>query len=339
MRHEYTYYPNLGQMQESPRNFVLCVDGTWNLPAGDEKNNGSASNVLKLYGLLADSSRQFARYFPGVGAPAEASVGGPPLGGDGASADLLRDQAYVVLVTNYRPGDRIFLFGFSRGAAIARMLAQKIHQRGIPEAIRIVKNMRGEVVAFENRGGFRPVDIELVGVWETMAAFGIPNGPFQKINLFKNLTVAPNIKQALHLVAVDENREILTPTQMNRQDKVEEVWFPGGHEDVGGGVPQEGLSDLSLAYMMKKAQALGLTFKDNAFQQIHPNPAADIYPHRVLPAGWTQKPREIGVLEDGRLNPARSPNLHVSVKQKMAADPEYRPANVEALKGQITWVE
>jgi uncharacterized protein (DUF2235 family) len=122
-----------------PKDIVILLDGTSNGIAAQR------TNVLRLYGCLRKSPEQLVWYDPGVGT----------LGADGAWSRLWRDttelwgmatgwgidanvkQAYRFLIEHYDSGkegggarDRIFLFGFSRGAYTARMLAGFIHTIG-----------------------------------------------------------------------------------------------------------------------------------------------------------------------------------------------------------------
>ncbi len=102
-----------------PKNVVLCCDGTANEFARDR------TNVVKLYFTLdPDPARQVTYYHPGLGTmePPGALSGATArftrfaarAFGYGLEADI-RD-AYVFLMNNFSEGDRVFLFGFSRGA-------------------------------------------------------------------------------------------------------------------------------------------------------------------------------------------------------------------------------
>ena len=91
------------------------------------------------------------------------------------------------------------------------------------------------------------------------------SGHPEVINLFRDLTVAPNIKKAYHLVAIDENRDAFVPSLMNRDPgRIEEVWFPGVHSDVGGGYDPRRLADTTLHYMMARAGEHGVKFHPSA---------------------------------------------------------------------------
>lgn len=346
---KYTYHTNLDQLQPRLRNFVLCIDGTWNDPTDGEERGAGVTNVLRLHNALDRAAADhFVRYLPGVGNQEQHGWLGQLLGGAfGLGAHQIRDEAYAVLATNYRPGDRVFLFGFSRGAAIARLLANRIREEGIPESITISKDDAGRVVGYKNRGRVCDVDVEMLGVWDTVAAFGIPVNllgiPFQEINLFKDMTIAANIRHAVHLLSVDENRDAFRPTLMNRDpERIEEVWFSGVHADVGGGYERRRLADVTLEYMMRRAETRGLRFHGPTAAEVVPNPDAQgvIHQHRRRPAEYKMGPREIGVLVDGTLDPACRPTLHRSVLRRMERlGDRYGPENVAGLRGRFEIAE
>jgi uncharacterized protein (DUF2235 family) len=120
-----------------PKNLVICCDGTGN------EISENISNVLKLYRCLRKtdrtSPRQMVFYDPGVGTVTEPSTWNRwkadihlVLGlatGYGLDDNVL--AAYCFLVQHYAPGDRIYLFGFSRGAYTVRALAGLIHKIGL----------------------------------------------------------------------------------------------------------------------------------------------------------------------------------------------------------------
>ena len=120
-----------------PKNLVICCDGTGN------EISENISNVLKLYRCLRKTDKtqplQKVFYDPGVGTMTEPSTWGRwkaniklVLGlatGYGLDDNVL--SAYCFLVEHYAPGDRIYLFGFSRGAYTVRVLAGLIHKVGL----------------------------------------------------------------------------------------------------------------------------------------------------------------------------------------------------------------
>ena len=240
---------------------IVLNDGTW-LSMADKR----PSNVRKLYHLVDLSHDQKALYLPGVGAGRATGLISKYLGGAfGFGAQGRSKTACAWLRKNWKPGDRIIFIGFSRGAATARMEAYEISENGI--------EYEEEV--------YYP-DIDFLGCWDTVASFGIPINlgfiKFQEINLFTNLEIGKNVKKAVHLVALDENREAFMPTLMNQRPKVvKEIWVIGAHSDVGGGELDPGLSDITLSCMIKQVKCAGAQFKDTS--NIKPNPEGTIHAH------------------------------------------------------------
>ena len=117
-----------------PKKIVLCCDGTANEFAEDR------TNVLKLtYTLQQAPGQQIVFYHPGLGTmePAGAlttlSRKTTKLLGQAVGYGLESDvrDAYVFLMNDFEPGDRVFLFGFSRGAYTVRALASLLHMYGL----------------------------------------------------------------------------------------------------------------------------------------------------------------------------------------------------------------
>ncbi len=341
MTTRHSYHTNLKQISKGDRRFVISIDGTGNDPSDADEAGAGVTNVRRFHTAIdCDDANQYPRYFPGVGTDQRNGGGVSTLFGKafGAGAKALCEEAYIVLVTNYRPGDRIFVTGFSRGAAIARMLCNLIHKQGIPETITIIKNGEGRIVGYENRGKKTPVKIEILGVWDTVASFGVPVdlGPLklQRVNLFTNLTIAPNIKKAYHAVSVDENRDAFTPTLMNHDPRrIEEIWFPGVHADVGGGYDMRRLADVALEYMIGKARRLGLKFNEDALSEIQPNPdgLGVLHRHAERIGDFNLSPRKISVMKGNKVSRKFKIKLHESLFRRTDAltKARYDPKNVK----------
>ncbi|KDQ14785.1 hypothetical protein BOTBODRAFT_174609 [Botryobasidium botryosum FD-172 SS1] len=199
------------------RTHVLCFDGTSNLYAD------ANTNVVKLFSFLRKDvpMEQMVYYQAGIGTYINPGVMSPLLLG---IAKLL-DQGvawyldahvmggYAFLMENYHAGDKIALFGFSRGAYTARALAGMLHKVGllprsmpeqVPFAYRMFKDntrkgwrlSQGFKSTFSNE-----VKIDFMGVWDTVSSVGliIPrNLPFTSDN-----TV---VKIFRHALSLDERR-------------------------------------------------------------------------------------------------------------------------------------
>lgn len=264
----------------SQRNIVVCIDGTWNHPGQTDYGYQAATNVYKLWhatkGDVAPKGkananeckrygeRQVALYYHGVGNVIENSALGQVFGGVfGLGAEATKERAYLDIVRESRPGDRIFLFGFSRGAAIARLVAGTVEKRGFPTrlwTIRFLGRIRPVWISKGQLSDDEAPTVEVLGCWDTVGSFGIPTNlfgiPFQRIDLLKNLTVALSVKQAYHLLALDETRDAFVPSKMTpdplNPTRIVEVWFSGNHANVGGGYATDGLSDHALAFLLRR---------------------------------------------------------------------------------------
>ncbi|MEM7426033.1 MAG: DUF2235 domain-containing protein [Pseudomonadota bacterium] len=288
------------------KNIVLCLDGTWNHPGTTDFGYLAETNVFKLFKMLkgeldstahnasrckryrqggaADGeTRQVAFYYHGVGNKLENSELGQLFGGAfGMGASAIVERAYLDVARVYKPGDRIFIFGFSRGAAIARLVAGAIGHRGIPMSMWtlrllgrhwLIKKSDEKILAW-TRSDDEPrrelsrhrqheateVPIEVLGCWDTVGSFGISKNilgiPFQRINLLKDLSVSLCVRRAYHMVALDETRDAFEPTLMEpdplEPERIVEVWFCGNHSNIGGGYATDKLSNVTLDFLLRQ---------------------------------------------------------------------------------------
>ncbi len=164
------------------------------------------------------------------------------------------------------------------------------------------------------------VAVRFLGIFDTVGAFGIPveiGFGFQKINLFKDLTVSANVKTVVHCVSIDENRKPFIPTLCNQARNVSEVWFAGVHADIGGGYGHPQLGRIPLSYMLGR---LDKTFSNNrvAFDKVKLsqltdyNLGVDEFHLHYHGDGIVKKRRDIVVLKDGE-NSGNKPAIHSSV--------------------------
>jgi uncharacterized protein (DUF2235 family) len=256
------------------KNIVFCADGTW-----DKTNN--KTNVYRLYKALPTTAGQLPFYDDGVGTNGLA-VDRLLGGAFGVGLFQKIKEGYTRIAHIYEKDDDIFLFGFSRGAYTARSLAGMIAVCGLPtqnwddnfvdtafEAYRN-KDQRESLLAKLKDCGMYNAKLKMVGVWDTVGSLGIP-AVFGGIDIrsytFLDTSLHENVLNAYHALAIDERRCEFPATLWNAPFKpsqtVEQVWFCGVHSDVGGGYPAEngasqGLTDITLGWMMSKACALGL---------------------------------------------------------------------------------
>jgi uncharacterized protein (DUF2235 family) len=255
------------------KNIVIFCDGT-----NQKGGVGSNTNVYKLFNMIEDrTSRQIAYYDPGLGTDIKKVTGS--LFGSGFSKNIL--ECYKFIFENFEAGDKIYLFGFSRGAATVRSLSSFIHLFGIlpksrsdliKEAFAIYKKKNRIIKAstFINKHHTMWCNIEFVGVWDTVAALGIPFKGLSVIldtflsHKFHSFNLSESIKFARQALAIDEERKTFHPVlwdSINNNsmvDKLKQVWFSGVHTDVGGGYEEDELSDISLKWMTREAIDKGL---------------------------------------------------------------------------------
>jgi len=273
------------------KRIVFCADGTWQAAV----NN---TNVYRLYKALDVTSDQITFYDDGVGAEAT----GITRILDGAFGEGLLEKiqdGYTKIAHVYEAGDLVYLFGFSRGAYTARSLAGMIAVCGLPtgsfsdncvaQAFAAYRNptQRAGILAGLGTCNLQQVAIQMVGVWDTVGSLGIPaifGGVDASKYSFLDTKLHPCVKNAYHCLALDEKRMQFPATLWDGApaagQTVEQVWFSGCHGDVGGGTPVAGaadagtrLCDITLGWMLNKAQTCGLAIVDEAMSLMSTLPA------------------------------------------------------------------
>ena len=338
--------PHFAKPRESTaQNHIICLDGTWN-------DAESETNVHRLFKLLSDhcynGEPQIARYYTGVGVNENQGLA-VKVHGEEVTKDLLqsvtglgersiRYLAYFDLVTTYQPGDKIFIFGFSRGASSARILANLISKYGIPERVqaqfRRAPVHKGEAIGPDRLMDLavlgdqkRDVEIQMMGLWDTVAAFGLPSNKFEP---FRKLSIPDNVRKVYHLVAIDERRWEFDATLIEhdaRNDRIEEIWFAGAHTNVGGGSGDNKLSDIALRFMVNRALEHGICFKPEWACKLEDDASGPEWPlWSVWPKWFTRRIR----VEGGE--PKALPRIHKSVFKRQASGIVYHPKNLEEMK-------
>lgn len=277
------------------RRIVLLSDGTGN---GAAKKN--KTNVWRLYRALdLHSGDQLAKYDDGVGSQEFLLlkiIGGAF--GWGLKRNVI--ELYKFLCRNYQESDKIYLFGFSRGAFTVRVLAGLIEKCGLitgqTSESELHKKARDNYSVYRNsfRGRrwwrfrvpakicarrqehstFRP-RIKFIGVWDTVDAYGLPVDELADLwdtfifpVRFPDQKLWEGVSKACHALSIDDERLTFHPVLWDEQnesdpDRIEQVWFSGVHADVGGGYPREALSLVSLDWMISKAEVSGLRFRND----------------------------------------------------------------------------
>jgi uncharacterized protein (DUF2235 family) len=275
------------------KRIALFLDGTWN-------NVRDNTNVWRLKSLCSKTSEQLVYYSAGVGTQfGERLRGG--MFGIGINEEVV--SAYEWLVEHYEQDAQLFIFGFSRGAFTARSLAGFIskcgllkpgspvsmkqlferYRKGTAESVRALGKVVESELSLEDKWikeYSRPIPIWFQGVWDTVGSLGVPIPCVPKVSredfAFLETDLRINDTHAYHALAIDEHREAFKPTLWMKStpkqgqtypprdlDHVEQRWFVGAHANVGGGYENDLLAQIPLEWLMSKAIAHGLEFKDS----------------------------------------------------------------------------
>ena len=313
------------------RNIVVCCDGTANQVVA-----GNDTNVVRLCAVtVKDPSRQIVYYGPGLGTmEAEGALTWfgrvlTRLAGLAFGYGIARDirNAYAFIMATYQPGDRLYLFGFSRGAYTARAVASLLKTYGllrigneslVPYVVRellhfnppfafIVQMLAPNRLknridkkfakARQIRETFATLTCkpDFVGVWDTVSSVGWIFSPTRIPYTAKNSDIAVG----RHALALHERRAfyIRNLWQFDPREtpqgplNIKEVWFSGVHCDAGGGYPEaeSGLAKLTFGWMLREAEAHGLVVDDAA------------------------RRREMGETGQGRARPDANAKMHNSM--------------------------
>src|SRR3954447_13255980 len=345
-------------MEVHVKRLVVCCDGTWNRPDQTKQGVAAPTNVAKISLALAEEddagNPQMLHYEAGVGMRR-----GERLVGGGFGIGLSRNvpDCYRFLVESYEPGDKLYCFGFSRGAYTARSTVGLVrnagilrpeHRHRIKQAYALYRNPTRDSEPsgiaselFRRSYSHAEIYVDFVGVWDTVGALGIPIDGFRppllsRLWTFHDTTLSRYVLNAYHAMAIDERRKPFKPTlwvekrngakqapEAGKEQTIEQLWFAGVHSDVGGGYSASGLSDIALMWMVEKARGCGLVFESD---QLAPAPDPDGSPHDSL--SWFY--RRLGPY-DRRLTGASAdevvvnPWLAASAKTRYSDTPAYRP--------------
>ena len=357
------------------RTLVFSFDGTGNEPddAHAYQQDESISNILKLHVLMGGGleedrtptrtragAPQLTWYYNGIGTR-EGGVELPLVGWLISKATGLINQALAPTWGDARrivdeaaadlrearptPEDRIVVFGFSRGAALARKFAGTTldHYENLKIAFLGVFDTVGAIDGFQHRSDQTGGDVE-----------------------FKNGTVHERVEWAVHILALDEDRVAFEPTLMNRDpsnpERITEIWFPGAHGDIGGGYWLDGLADVALSYMIARcreclgrhinieeskaakireliaAQGEILELLDADDIIINPDVTGTAHAHTAgLATLYSREVRKVCVWESDRQLATGEcrPLVHHSVKARYDLVSDYRPPALRGLRFEL----
>ena len=354
-------------MAGTSRNLIVLSDGT-----GNSASKAFKTNVWRLYQALnLRDGKQVAVFGDGVGTSSVTflRIIGLALG-VGVKRNVL--NLYKFLCHNYwrderkeipekdREHDRIWMFGFSRGAFTIRVLAGLVHSEGLVKfkteadlernALAAYRAFRKEAfpakawwvfwvplgrcvrdilislwqsvtggVPYEHVERRENIEIHFVGLWDTVAAYGLP---IDELTIavdkwvwpmkFEDTSLLERVLHARHALALDDERRTFHPIPWDERqekkqrgtvdpDRLTQVWFPGMHADVGGGYPDDGLSFVPLCWMIDEADKKGLKFEKTIVEIYRSlaSPTGRLYDSRGgTGALWRYQPRNVQFLMD-----------------------------------------
>jgi uncharacterized protein (DUF2235 family) len=331
------------------RTIIVCLDGT-----GDKFDNDNSNIVHLISALKKDDPRQVSYYQSGIGTyGANGLSRGVAAALDmavGAGLGLHIRDAYHFLMHTYKEGDKICIFGFSRGAYTALCLAGMIHKVGllpprniqqIPFAYEFYCN--DTEAGWEQSEAFKAtfcidVCVYFLGCFDSVASVGIiprqlplSSTPTNKTRYFRHAmslderrakfkicrhqtkdwehiekpkspvheklnTATTTVKPALpnykdqndqppeymqhqrygkshHPNLTDEEYRLLSGHGQAFDTDALEVWFAGGHSDVGGGAvaneERHKLAQIPLRWMIRQAFECntGIIFKSKTLAE------------------------------------------------------------------------
>ncbi|KAH9908410.1 hypothetical protein F4778DRAFT_795832 [Xylariomycetidae sp. FL2044] len=269
---------------QEPKKLIVCFDGTGNTFSGSNAD----TNVVKLMNKLnRNDPHQLHYYQTGIGTYDinEKSVYKTRLGklrssisqtidqGVGTTFDAHIMAGYRFLMRYYDSGDKIYMFGFSRGAFSAKFLARMINTIGllckgneemVPFAYRLYQRyLKGEFEEGTNRQFAHDeaqafshtfcrreklahskvesnIKVYFLGIWDCVNSVAVLERESPR-----PVPVEGTAQFVRHAVAVDERRVKFKAALLaqdiraccSEEEDMKEVWFPGCHGDVGGGWP------------------------------------------------------------------------------------------------------
>lgn len=236
---------------------LYAFDGTWNdSSAPDAERDARKDTNVHRFRVLYEET---VFYESGVGT--RYGIIGKLIGGaTGAGARRRIDEQFLKLEQQFAAGDTtIDVIGYSRGAAIGRMFVQRIEQ----EFDRL-RDGQGKRLT-------RPPPVRFLGLFDTVASFGVPWNEDEHDFV---VDIPACVEHTFHAMALDETRETFGIERcLGNRDHITEVWFRGGHGDIGGNttyVDHAGeranreRSDIPLNWMLSKAYACGLPVPKSA---------------------------------------------------------------------------
>ncbi|KAF9011258.1 hypothetical protein BDQ17DRAFT_1537988 [Cyathus striatus] len=339
-----------------PRARLLIFCDGMEIPEDSEK----CSNIMRLsiaistQGTSADPTRQIVYYSSGKKDEQPQYV-------TATTCVPLADhviQAYTFISTNYLPGDEIYIFGFSSGACVARMLSNLIGEIGILERKHVHTELAGIFFTYQKLGKTKNVKkrqklkgklapwtspdspgkktLKLcLGLFETVGSLGTPDQNSISFKMdrktigFSDRTLGEHVQCAYQAFALHETRPRFNCNKLEQTESskrkgqvLKQCWFSGDHLDIGGGYPERDLADLALTWMVANLSCMLPVKIDYLLRKIEPvAPWGKQKPHNFS----TGKKRSLPGSErlfPTNINVTTNETIHSSVLQQPSLHPE-----------------
>ncbi|KAJ3023778.1 UNVERIFIED_CONTAM: hypothetical protein HDU68_008461 [Siphonaria sp. JEL0065] len=222
------------------------------------------SNIAKMAYLLGNGRNQHEMdqkllkqkvyYHSGVATGVNNKIESDLEGNFGNIHEHLLD-AYIWLAKEYKEGDEIYAFGFSRGATIVRSLFSFVRHVGLirvdsqdresllrlaKSALDLYKTRNNDLISseteeFKNQSCHNTPILKFIGVFDTVEALDVPDGYSSLLpssyltklisfsgaieeNDYHDLRIGNQVQHAYHAISMDENREFFPPTMFEAID-------------------------------------------------------------------------------------------------------------------------
>ncbi len=329
----------LSMPERPPTTHVFVFDGTLTrLEDGFESNAGLLFKLLSESAPRKDLTVGYDAGIQGEGWAKWVNVAA------GVTINLSIMAGYAWLCSRYRPGDRIMLFGYSRGAYAARSLAGFIGNVGLLHRRHATQRRVERAFRYYEAGGTSDharqfstkfcrdrVPVAFIGVWDTVRALGLPYPVLNRLapmaTEFHDHSLGDHVEHAAQALAIDETRTAFAPLLWRRQSEwdgtLRQAWFPGTHSDIGGQNDKRAatrpLSNIPLVWILAEAESAGLRLPEGWRARFSKDAAA---PMRGRIQGWSK----LFVLRARRrVGRCGSEFEHASIAARRAALPGYVP--------------
>ncbi|MDB6176616.1 DUF2235 domain-containing protein [Paracoccus sp. Z330] len=344
---------------------VLLMDGTFaSLAEGRRSSIGRIHALLNgQHGALPVPAAQLRVYY-GVGQQWNRWQTLPDLA-MGLVLERRIIDAYGWLASRYRPGDQIFMIGYSRGAFAVRSLAGMIGRVGLLRAEAATeRNIRLAWHYYRNGGSDRHralfrkrrthhgATIRMVGCFDTVMALGLRLPLLWMLTeprfRFHDAHLVAEVEHGFQALALDETRAAFAPILWDDatcQGRIRQRWFRGVHPDIGGQLSgreyARPLANIPLVWMLESAQSVGLPLPEGWRDAFPCDPTA---PSVGSWRGWgkaflARAPRTVGRFECEELAPGIAPDTYdgpALLVNKLAPPDAHKPRRLLRRSGAMT---